>query len=75
MPIENKYFEFTFSGSCRPNSPEDNTLILMAHRIEDAIKRWEYLRDKGSLTQNYMSDIRQVREIWYVKEVDENYNP
>ncbi len=62
-----KYFEITTSDHCRPQYPEDNTVILKAESLKDAMEL--FYDNRGKMLVK--GEAIKCRQIYYVIETDQ----
>lgn len=68
MNNKNKYYEIITSDNRRPDYPEDNTVILQAKNMKDAVGKFHTLMAEGRL--KVRSDIKVCRHIQYFFETN-----
>lgn len=64
--MANKYFEITTSDNSRPQHPEDNTVILKAENLKNAMEL--FYENRGKMLVN--GEAIKCRQVFYVIEID-----
>lgn len=66
------WYEITTSGGGRPEHPEDNTIIIKAFTMMEALDTFKKLKGAGCITTT--GDVKKCKEIYYIfgkEEVDD----